>query len=789
MTMKTLSQSTTDTGAHVTIAILSVGGAAAIAAGWVAANTGVKVNSAVLIAALVALGGVIAALIARTAIRKQKAILDNQNRLAQSVAQAGVTILMEGVDGAAISVNGATSVGDMDSLERFLAAPDDPVLADCRARVKAGAGVDVMWAAESDPTRRYEVSARPEPDGGVLWILRDARGSLAGQLSEDVDDFCATLDFGTDGLFVLDGSGRFVFANKSLASWLGTSPMALMAGEGVTLADAIGVPVDSAAFGAHTTMLPLRNQADQIFVKGQWMHGAGSGATSVAKPVFCGVATKLSGGGMDNTVLFDQAPIAITVLDRSRCIVQSNHAFQMLVDHENTRSQNLAEIVVEDQQAAVSVHLTAAMAGSVGPIEARLAGDAGLVVLMYAASVQMGDDDAGLIVYLIDSTRQKILEQQIAQSQKMQAVGQLAGGIAHDFNNLLTAMIGFCDLLLQRHRAGDQSFADIMQIKQNANRAARLVRQLLAFSRQQVLEPRPLDVTDALADLNNLLQRLLGEQVEMRMEHGRDLGMVKVDQGQFDQVIINLAVNARDAMPKGGTLTIRTARRELAHPVPAQGEDMVAGAYIVITVQDTGIGIESANLERIFDPFFTTKDVGAGTGLGLSTVYGIIKQTGGHIVVESAGEGQGAVFTIYLKRLDVQAGAMDADEAPARDVTGGGKVLLVEDEDPVRLFSARALRSKGYKVVEARNGEAALEILNAESFDLLITDMIMPKVNGATVIKTARETSHELPVICISGYTDESVLSEIESLDRVLFLPKPFSLKQLAGKVKEALEI
>jgi two-component system, cell cycle sensor histidine kinase and response regulator CckA len=774
-------QSTPDTGARTTVAILGVGGAAAVAAGWIAADAGAMMDGAVLVATLVALGAVVAALIARTAIRKQNAVLHNQAQLAQSVAQAGVTIFVEGVDGAA-------PFGDAGSVERILAAPDDPVLADCRARAKGGAAVNLMWTDGADPARRYEVSARPEPDGGVLWILRDARGSLAGQLSRDVDNFCATLDFGTDGLFVLDGRGRFVFANKIMALWLETSQAELMVGEGVTSADAMGVSVDFSAFGAHTTALPLRNQGDQLFVKGQWTHGAGCGAAGAVEPVFCGVATKLSGGGMDNVVLFDQAPIAITVLDRNRRIVQSNDAFQKLVSQENARSQDLAGFIVDDQQAAVSNHLTAAMAGSVGPIEANLAGDADLVVLMYAASVQMGDDEAGLIVYLIDSTRQKILEQQIAQSQKMQAVGQLAGGIAHDFNNLLTAMIGFCDLLLQRHRAGDQSFADIMQIKQNANRAARLVRQLLAFSRQQVLEPRPLDVTDALADLNNLLQRLLGEQVEMRMEHGRNLGMVKVDQGQFDQVIINLAVNARDAMPEGGTLTIRTERQELRKPVPEQGEDMPAGDYVVITVQDTGMGIDLANLERIFDPFFTTKDVGAGTGLGLSTVYGIIKQTGGHIIAESVGEELGAKFTIYLKRLDAQAEAIDADEAPARDVTGGGKVLLVEDEDPVRLFSARALRSKGYKVVEARNGEAALEILNAESFDLLITDMIMPKVNGATVIKTARETTRELPVICISGYTDESVLTEIESLDRVLFLPKPFSLKQLAGKVKEALE-
>ncbi|MBL4719635.1 MAG: response regulator [Alphaproteobacteria bacterium] len=570
-----------------------------------------------------------------------------------------------------------------------------------------------------------------------------------------------------------------------------------MSTEGLTFGDAIGAQTDIAALGGHMTAFPLPGHGEELLIKGRWLGRADAASAGVemnfqtrAAPIFCGVATKSSDGGQDNAVLFDQAPIAITMLDRSGRIVQSNDAFTALVSIDNPRGQALSAFVAEDQKDAVSVHLTAAMARPVGPMEARLSGEKDLVVLMYAASIQMLEDEAGLIVYLIDSTRQKILEQQIAQSQKMQAVGQLAGGIAHDFNNLLTAMIGFCDLLLQRHRAGDQSFADIMQIKQNANRAARLVRQLLAFSRQQVLEPRPLEVTDALADLNNLLQRLLGEQVEMHMEHGRDLGMVKVDQGQFDQVIINLAVNARDAMPKGGVLTIRTERRHLIDPALAQGESASATDYIVISVKDTGTGIESIDLERIFDPFFTTKDVGAGTGLGLSTVYGIINQTGGHITAENVEEGQGAVFTIYLKRLDDQI-AVDAsrqDDAPARDVTGGGKILLVEDEDPVRLFSARALRSKGYKVVEARNGEAALDILKAESFDLLITDMIMPKVNGATVIKSAREARRDLPVICISGYTDESVLSEIETMNQVLFLPKPFSLKQLAGKVKEALE-
>ena len=240
------------------------------------------------------------------------------------------------------------------------------------------------------------------------------------------------------------------------------------------------------------------------------------------------------------------------------------------------------------------------------------------------------------MLHFIDVTEQKNLEVQFAQSQKMQAVGQLAGGVAHDFNNLLTAMIGFCDLLLMRFRPGDPSFADIMQIKQNANRAANLVRQLLAFSRQQTLQPRILDITDVLVELSHLLRRLIGENIELKVVHGRDLGLAKVDQGQLEQVIINLAVNARDAMPGGGTLTIRTAN-VTSRPAPMRRghETMPAGNYVLIEVTDTGIGIPKENLARIFEPFFSTKEIGSGTGLGLSTVYGIVKQTGGFIFVDS----------------------------------------------------------------------------------------------------------------------------------------------------------
>jgi two-component system cell cycle sensor histidine kinase/response regulator CckA len=376
----------------------------------------------------------------------------------------------------------------------------------------------------------------------------------------------------------------------------------------------------------------------------------------------------------------------------------------------------------------------------------------------------------------------------------MQAVGQLAGGIAHDFNNLLTAMIGFCDLLLQRYQPGEQSFSDIMQIKQNANRGARLVRQLLAFSRQQTLQPRVLDVTDVLTELSSLLHRLLGESIELKFVHGRDLGKVKVDQGQLEQVIINLAVNARDAMPRGGTLTLSTRNCSLLSEIDrAHAEIMPAGDYVMVTVSDTGIGMPQDVLDRIFDPFFTTKEVGSGTGLGLATVYGIIKQTGGFIFADSEGETKGSVFTIYLQRYEgteERTSARAPVERPpaAKDLTGGGSILLVEDEDPVRMFGARALRSKGYHVVEARNGEQAIELLNDSDFDLLITDMVMPKADGAAVVAAARKRMPTIPVICISGYAQESVIREVESLDNVNFLAKPFSLRQLASKVKDVLD-
>jgi two-component system, cell cycle sensor histidine kinase and response regulator CckA len=495
---------------------------------------------------------------------------------------------------------------------------------------------------------------------------------------------------------------------------------------------------------------------------------------------------------------FEEAPFGIAMLDERAVIIECNRALRRLADLPGALAagKNLADLLRPEDRHDLAARLERLASGSAGsaPLEARFAsgGARDVVVSIFANRVEQPSGGSRLIVYVLDTTDQKNLEVQFAQSQKMQAVGQLAGGIAHDFNNLLTAMIGFCDLLLQRHQPGDASFADIMQVKQNANRAANLVRQLLAFSRQQTLQPKVLDITDALTELSHLIRRLIGASIELEIVHSRDLFLVKVDQGQLEQVIINLAVNARDAMQAGGgRLTVRTHNETRAYMEQHGSEIIPPGDYVVIAVEDTGTGIPPEILQRIFEPFFSTKEVGSGTGLGLSTVYGIVKQTGGFVFVDSV-VGTGTTFTILLPRYhgtrETEPAAAAIDEKK-RDLTGAGTVLLVEDEDAVRLFGSRALRNKGYKVVEAKSGEAALDVLAnyGDAIDLMITDIVMPQMDGTQLIKHVRDKRPELKVICISGYAEEAFRKRLDNLEHIHFLAKPFSLDQLAGKVKEVM--
>lgn len=391
-----------------------------------------------------------------------------------------------------------------------------------------------------------------------------------------------------------------------------------------------------------------------------------------------------------------------------------------------------------------------------------------------------------VLAVLNDATALKTLEAQFVQSQKMQAIGQLAGGIAHDFNNLLTAISGHCDLLLLRHDRSDPEFADLVQIHQNANRAASLVGQLLAFSRKQTLKPERIDLQEVLSDLTHLLNRLVGERIRLCLTHAPNLGPIRADKRQLEQVMMNLVVNARDAMPQGGTIRIETEALSLKEELRRDRAVVPAGDYAVIRVLDTGCGIPQDRLHKIFEPFFTTKRVGEGTGLGLSTAYGIVKQSGGFIFVDSE-PGLGTVFHLYFPINVVADHAADA--RIARKVAmrqGEGVVLLVEDEAPVRAFASRALRLRGYTVLEAECAEDALKTLEdpALDVDVFVTDVVMPGMDGPSWVRKALETRPNVRVIFVSGYAEDCLAESQSRIPNSVFLPKPFSLSDLTETVQ-----
>ncbi|MFG1300085.1 response regulator [Xanthobacter sp. V3C-3] len=489
-------------------------------------------------------------------------------------------------------------------------------------------------------------------------------------------------------------------------------------------------------------------------------------------------------------LFFLRAPLALALVDQAGRIRAANGAFGRLFGPE-AAGRPLSALVAD--MAGVEGLLETARRGGEppAPCDVALTGPSGRSARLYAASLGQGGA-ADIALCAIDTTEQKQLETQFAESQKLQAVGHLAGGVAHDFNNMLTAIIGYCDLLLVRHRQSDPSFPDIMQIKQNANRAAGLVRQLLAFSRRQTLRPQVIELTDVISDVTALLRRLIGERITLEVQHARELWPVKVDVNQFEQVIINLAVNARDAMPDGGTLTLSTAN-VAAEACAAYGQRLPEGDYVLVEVTDTGTGIPPEIMGKIFEPFFSTKEVGKGTGLGLSTVYGIVQQTGGTILAESE-LGHGTTFRVFLPRHQATQEAEEEAPPPAEpeprsaDLTGQGRVLLVEDEDAVRAFASRALANRGYEVLTAASGVEALEVMEtAGKVDLVVSDVVMPEMDGPTLLRELRARDPSLKVIFISGYAEEAFARNLPPTERFSFLPKPFSLKQLVAAVADAL--
>jgi two-component system, cell cycle sensor histidine kinase and response regulator CckA len=647
--------------------------------------------------------------------------------------------------------------------------------------------------------------------GYKLWMLQDISKDRARQEQAFTRlQFIITyLDHAPAGFFSTLPGGKIDYLNATLAGWLGLD-VAQSQNDGLTLSDIVGDDGSRLLGGispkpgcavTETFDLDLHDKSGKPFPV-HIIHRIDFDADAKAKPsrslvIPRGIVpARPDRDGLSPRLarFIAAAPVGIAEVDAGGILRDANAAFLEL-SPKVRRGAMLADAVTESERGTLAEGLAQAMAGEASrhSVDATIAGETPRSVQFIFT--RLGPSDATAVVFAVDKTEHKALEVQLAQSQKMQAVGQLASGIAHDFNNVLTPIIGFADLLLAKMRPTDPAFADVMNIKQNANRAANLVRQLLAFSRRQTLQPKVHSLTEAMSDLGNLLGRVLGEKVGLKISHGRDLGLVLVDIHQFEQVIINLAVNARDAMPTGGTLSVRTYNVSEEESRAIRADLMPPAEYVACEVEDTGSGIAPEIVNKIWEPFFSTKEVGKGTGLGLSTVYGIVKQTGGFIFCDST-VGHGTRFRIYLPRhypapVVVTAQAPVAAVAPKRvDHTGMGRILLVEDEDAVRAFAIRALSSRGYTVIEADSGESALAIVaaDAKGFDLILSDVVMPEMDGPTLLRELRKRGVKTRVIFVSGYAEDAFEKNLEGQTDFAFLPKPFSLKQLVEKVKEVME-
>lgn len=486
----------------------------------------------------------------------------------------------------------------------------------------------------------------------------------------------------------------------------------------------------------------------------------------------------------------EEVPVAIMTFGPDGVMRIANHAARELIWRGDIRAAMFHDLF-EGLGRPVSEWLADVVAGRHpgGSEVLRVRGEEERFLQITLRRYVDGGRPGGLAI-LNDATRLKTMEAQFAQSQKMQAIGQLAGGIAHDFNNLLTAISGHCDLLLLRHGREDSDFADLEQIRQNANRAASLVGQLLAFSRKQTLNPEVLDLEDVLADLTHLLNRLMVDKVELSLGHpgrdiGKQLGKIRADKRQIEQVLINLVVNARDAMPNGGSIRIETEPVTLAEDLKRDRATVPAGDYTVIRVVDHGIGIPEHQLRQIFEPFFTTKRVGEGTGLGLSMAYGIVKQSGGYIFVDSV-VGEGTTFSLYFPVYEGEEQAPVVETRRLAAKQGEGVILLVEDEASVRAFASRALSLRGYTVLEAANAEEALARLDDKTLhvDLFVTDVVMPGMDGPAWVRRAHLDRPGVKVVFMSGYAEDGLAEDQARVPNSVFLPKPFSLNDLTNTVQ-----
>ncbi len=686
--------------------------------------------------------------------------------------------------------------------------------------------------ASAETARWLRMRVRPlgtaKPDARMtVWSIADVTRDRERQenVFQELQHAIDYLDHAPAGFFSVDAAGSIGYLNATLANWLdhdlaqvGAGSLKLgdiVAGEGAALLTTL-----NAAPGEVKTEvldLDLKTRGGKP-VPVRLFHKVAFGADGTAGASRTLVLNRAKDDGSDPQRaaevrfmrFFQNTPMAIATVDKTGRIARSNarfaSAFETMLKGDE---RSILSVVADRDRPALEAAIAKAAKGegNIAPVEAALASGNEQWANFFVSAVEDEDRDGeAAIVYALETTAQRTLENRMQQQQKMESVGQLAGGIAHDFNNVLSAIMMATDFLLNAHKPTDPSFKDIIQIKQNANRAAALVRQLLAFSRKQTLRPQVLDLGETLSDLGMLLKRLIGEKVTFSgVVVGRDLWPVRVDISQFEQVIVNLAVNARDAMPDGGILGIRTANVAAADCGKYAYKGMPNADYVLVEVTDTGTGIPPDIMDKIFEPFFTTKEVGKGTGLGLSTVYGIVKQTGGFVYVDSAPSN--TAFRIFLPRhvagaedvltqipaadAPAIAGAMSAAggmKAASADLTGQGTILLVEDEEGLRALNARGLSSRGYTVLEAGNGVEAIEVLEKQGdVDLVVSDVVMPEMDGPTLLKELRRRNPKLKIIFVSGYAEEAFQKNLPEQEQYEFLAKPFTLKQLVTKVKETM--
>jgi two-component system, cell cycle sensor histidine kinase and response regulator CckA len=488
----------------------------------------------------------------------------------------------------------------------------------------------------------------------------------------------------------------------------------------------------------------------------------------------------------------------IAVVDSNGKRVYNSPSYQRILGYgpdELEATSSFEQVHPDDRQIVVDAAAEARRTGAGRRIEYRMRHkDGRWIILESTASpvINAKGEVENLVIVNRDISERRRLEEQLRQSQKMDAIGRLSGGVAHDFNNLLGVIIGYAEILQERIPESDQMRAPVDQIIKAGNRASSLTKQLLAFSRQQVLEPKILLLNAVVSDTEKMLRRLIGEDIELLTSLDSSLGKIRADQGQIEQVIMNLVVNARDAMPEGGRLVIETTNFEIDDEfVRRYAYPVLPGAYILLTVSDNGIGMDTATQQRIFEPFFTTKEKGKGTGLGLSLVYGVVKQSGGYIDVVSA-RGKGTTFNIYLPRVQqdtVETKIIGPDHP--EELRGTETILLAEDEDTLRALTRHLLELYGYRVLEACDGNQAMRLSGqtSDEIHLLLTDVVMPGINGRILADQLKQKRPDVKVVFMSGYTGQRV-GEKEILEPgSLFLQKPFTREGLARKVREALDV